>query len=108
MQETRRWAAVLSREETLDDSFIYAVKSTKIYCRPGCLSRRPIPYGSTASYAEIAELVGTPGAVRAVARACAWNRIAVVIPYHRVVRKDGSVSGYRWSVDRKTQLLASE
>src|SRR6185369_10745461 len=55
-----------------------------------------IPYGSTASYADIAELIGTPAAVRAVASACARNRIAVAIPCHRVVRKDGSVSGYRW------------
>jgi AraC family transcriptional regulator of adaptative response/methylated-DNA-[protein]-cysteine methyltransferase len=67
-----------------------------------------IPYGSTASYADIAELIGTPAAVRAVASACARNRIAVAIPCHRVVRKDGSISGYRWGTERKQQLLERE
>ncbi len=67
-----------------------------------------IPYGTTASYAEIAESIGKPDAVRAVASACAKNRIAVAIPCHRAVHKDGSVSGYRWGVDRKKKLLERE
>jgi AraC family transcriptional regulator of adaptative response/methylated-DNA-[protein]-cysteine methyltransferase len=69
---------------------------------------RRIPAGATASYAEIAEAIGAPKSVRAVARACASNRLAVAIPCHRVVRTDGSLSGYRWGVERKRTLLARE
>lgn len=69
---------------------------------------RDIPAGATASYSDIARSLGTPKAVRAVARACAANALAVVIPCHRVVRTDGSLSGYRWGVERKRQLLLSE
>jgi AraC family transcriptional regulator of adaptative response/methylated-DNA-[protein]-cysteine methyltransferase len=69
---------------------------------------RRIPVGSTASYAEIAEKIGAPKAVRAVARACATNRIAVAIPCHRVVRSEGGLSGYRGGVERKRALLAKE
>jgi AraC family transcriptional regulator of adaptative response/methylated-DNA-[protein]-cysteine methyltransferase len=69
---------------------------------------RRIPVGSTASYAEIAEAIGAPGSARAVARACASNRIAVAIPCHRVIRSDGSLSGYAGGVSRKRALLARE
>ena len=69
---------------------------------------RRIPAGATASYAEIAEAIGAPKSVRAVARACASNHLAVAIPCHRVVRTDGSLSGYRWGVARKRALLAKE
>ncbi len=69
---------------------------------------RTIPAGSTASYSEIAERVGAPKAVRAVAQACAANAIAVAIPCHRVVRSDGAISGYRWGVERKLALLKRE
>lgn len=69
---------------------------------------REIPAGSTASYAEIAERIGSPKAVRAVAHACATNPIAVAIPCHRVVRRDGGIAGYRWGVDRKRELLRRE
>ena len=69
---------------------------------------RAIPVGSTASYAEIAERIGSPRAVRAVASACAANMLAVAIPCHRVVKSDGSVSGYRWGVERKRTLLQRE
>ncbi len=69
---------------------------------------RGIPAGSTATYTEIAERIGTPKAVRAVARACASNAIAVAIPCHRVVRNDGTLSGYRWGVKRKRALLDRE
>lgn len=69
---------------------------------------RRIPPGSTASYAEIAERIGRPSAVRAVAQACVANEIAVAIPCHRVVRKDGAPSGYRWGIDRKRTLLERE
>jgi AraC family transcriptional regulator of adaptative response/methylated-DNA-[protein]-cysteine methyltransferase len=69
---------------------------------------RQIPPGETASYAEIAERIGAPTSVRAVARACAANAIAVAIPCHRVVRQDGGLSGYRWGVKRKRTLLQRE
>jgi AraC family transcriptional regulator of adaptative response/methylated-DNA-[protein]-cysteine methyltransferase len=69
---------------------------------------RQIPAGSTASYTEIAQRIGRPTAVRAVARACGANPIAVAIPCHRVVRTDESLSGYRWGVERKAELLRRE
>lgn len=69
---------------------------------------RTIPAGATLSYAEVAERIGEPAAVRAVAGACAANKLAVAIPCHRVVRKDGDLSGYRWGVERKRRLLARE
>lgn len=69
---------------------------------------REIPAGSTATYTDIAERIGMPKAVRAVAAACAANKIAVAIPCHRVVRSDGSLSGYRWGVERKRKLLERE
>lgn len=67
-----------------------------------------IAAGGTASYAEIANRIGAPRAVRAVARACAANTLAVAIPCHRVVRSDGGLSGYRWGVERKRTLLERE
>lgn len=67
-----------------------------------------IPAGRTATYAEIARMIGSPSATRAVAGACAANAIAVAIPCHRVIRQDGSLSGYRWGVERKRVLLARE
>lgn len=67
-----------------------------------------IPPGTTASYTEIARRIGSPTSVRAVARACAANALAVAIPCHRVVRTDGALSGYRWGVERKRALLERE
>ena len=67
-----------------------------------------IPPGKTASYAQIAKKLGQPKAVRAVAQACAANALAVAIPCHRVVKTDGGLSGYRWGVARKKELLARE
>lgn len=67
-----------------------------------------IPYGQTRSYKDIAEAIGEPTAVRAVARACATNPIALAIPCHRVVRSSGALSGYRWGLDRKQALLDQE
>jgi AraC family transcriptional regulator, regulatory protein of adaptative response / methylated-DNA-[protein]-cysteine methyltransferase len=67
-----------------------------------------IPVGQTASYAEIAQRIGSPKAIRAVAGACAANNLAVAIPCHRVVRNDGALSGYAWGVERKKALLDRE
>jgi len=69
---------------------------------------RGIPLGERASYAEIARRIGQPSAVRAVARACATNDVALVVPCHRVVASDGSMAGYRWGVERKRALLERE
>jgi len=67
-----------------------------------------IPFGATRSYSQVAEGIGRPSAVRAVARACATNPVAVAIPCHRVVRQDGSMGGYRWGIERKKALLEME
>ncbi|MNF47372.1 Bifunctional transcriptional activator/DNA repair enzyme Ada [compost metagenome] len=69
---------------------------------------RSIPVGTTASYSDIARMIGAPKSFRAVAQACGANRIAVAIPCHRVVRSDGDLSGYRWGVERKRRLLERE
>ncbi|WP_314153554.1 bifunctional DNA-binding transcriptional regulator/O6-methylguanine-DNA methyltransferase Ada [Rouxiella badensis] len=69
---------------------------------------RAIPVGETLSYSEVAEKIGSPRAVRAVAGACAANLLAVAIPCHRVVKNNGNISGYRWGVERKKRLLEKE
>jgi len=69
---------------------------------------RTIPAGETRSYADVAEEIGEPKAVRAVAHACATNPVAVVVPCHRVIRSDGGLGGYRWGIERKEALLARE
>ena len=71
-------------------------------------SLRAIPYGTTSSYSDVANAINRPTAVRAVARACATNPVALVIPCHRVVREDKSLSGYRWGIERKKKLLDRE
>lgn len=67
-----------------------------------------IPRGTTLSYSEVASRIGKPSAVRAVARACATNPVALVVPCHRVIREDGSLGGYRWGLERKKALLEQE
>lgn len=69
---------------------------------------RNIPRGQTRSYAELAQAIGQPTAVRAVARACASNPVAIVVPCHRVIGSDGSLTGFRWGKERKKQLLGME
>jgi AraC family transcriptional regulator of adaptative response/methylated-DNA-[protein]-cysteine methyltransferase len=69
---------------------------------------RQIPRGETRTYSQIAQAIGQPTAVRAVARACATNPVAVVVPCHRVIGSDGSLTGYRWGVERKKKLLELE
>jgi AraC family transcriptional regulator of adaptative response/methylated-DNA-[protein]-cysteine methyltransferase len=67
-----------------------------------------IPRGTTLSYSDVARKIGRPTAVRAVARACATNPVALVIPCHRVIREDGDLGGYRWGLERKQALLDRE
>lgn len=67
-----------------------------------------IPRGQTRSYGQIAAQIGAPRSVRAVANACARNRLAIIVPCHRVIREDGSLGGYRWGIERKRALLARE
>jgi AraC family transcriptional regulator of adaptative response/methylated-DNA-[protein]-cysteine methyltransferase len=67
-----------------------------------------IPAGETASYSEVAKWIGSPKSTRAVAQACGANALAVAVPCHRVLRKNGDISGYRWGVDRKQALLVRE
>jgi AraC family transcriptional regulator of adaptative response/methylated-DNA-[protein]-cysteine methyltransferase len=69
---------------------------------------RRIPAGETLSYAQLAERIGDPKAVRAVAGACAANTLALLVPCHRIVRTDGGLSGYRWGAERKSVLLQRE
>jgi AraC family transcriptional regulator of adaptative response/methylated-DNA-[protein]-cysteine methyltransferase len=67
-----------------------------------------IPRGTTRTYSQVARALGDPKAVRAVARACATNPVSIVVPCHRVIRRDGNLAGYRWGLSRKEQLLAQE
>jgi AraC family transcriptional regulator of adaptative response/methylated-DNA-[protein]-cysteine methyltransferase len=67
-----------------------------------------IPYGETRAYSQVAKDLGVPSATRAVARACATNRVCLVIPCHRVVQKGGGLGGYRWGIERKRKLLQKE
>ena len=69
---------------------------------------KDIPFGETVTYSDIAERIGEPKAVRAVAQACGANQLAVAIPCHRVLRNNGALSGYRWGVERKQALLTRE
>jgi AraC family transcriptional regulator, regulatory protein of adaptative response / methylated-DNA-[protein]-cysteine methyltransferase len=69
---------------------------------------RKIPYGTTRTYSQVAQAIGKPTAIRAVARACATNPVSVVVPCHRVVREDGNLAGYRWGLERKLALLQHE
>jgi len=69
---------------------------------------REIPAGTTTTYSEVASRIGAPKAVRAVARACATNPLALLVPCHRVIGKDGDLSGYRWGIERKRMLLERE
>ena len=67
-----------------------------------------IPYASVQSYSEVAAGIGQPSAARAVARACAANRLALVIPCHRVIRGTGALGGYKWGIERKRVLIDKE
>lgn len=104
------WAEALLRQmsgKDLDSSLPLDIRATA-FQRKVWAYLQSIPFGSTRSYSQVAKAIGQPRAVRAVARACATNPVAVAIPCHRVVREDGSTSGYRWGTERKRTLLAME
>ena len=121
-------AAEIRRDESLSRWIEAALKSVSrdaplIQSRPGMDSLdirgtvfqlrvwqalRKIPCGETRTYSQLAREMGEPRATRAVARACAMNRVALMVPCHRVVGADGSLTGYRWGVGRKRALLAAE
>jgi AraC family transcriptional regulator, regulatory protein of adaptative response / methylated-DNA-[protein]-cysteine methyltransferase len=104
------WVEALLRQMTgkhLDSALPLDIRATA-FQRSVWAYLQAIPFGETKSYSEVARAIGRPGACRAVARACATNPVAVVIPCHRVVREDGSTGGYRWGVGRKKTLLAME
>ncbi len=104
------WVSALLRHmhgKSLDSSLPLDIRATAFQRRVWTYLQS-IPFGATRSYSEVARAIGRPRAVRAVARACATNPVAVAIPCHRVVRQDGSISGYRWGIERKKALLAIE
>jgi len=106
----RRWFTVL--EATLEGKRTHPdlpldVRTTAFRHRV-YLALQSIPRGQTRSYTDIAKQLGAPTAARAVARACATNQVALLIPCHRVLRGDGNLAGYRWGLERKRALLAAE
>ncbi len=106
----RDWKVNLLRQmrgQKLNSSLPLDIQATAFQRKVwSCL--QSIPFGATRSYGQVARAIGRPTASRAVARACATNRIAVAIPCHRVVREDGDIGGYRWGVERKKVLLEIE
>jgi len=109
-ESMREWAAPISKYlsgEKLSLNLPLDVQATAFQA---CVWEhiQSIPYGATASYSEIAIAVGKPKAVRAVARACATNPVALVVPCHRVLGEDGKLHGYRWGKERKQKLLRLE
>jgi len=106
----RSWAGALLKHmkgKELDSSLPLDIRATAFQRRVWTYLQS-IPFGATRSYSQVAKGIGKPTAVRAVARACATNPVAVVIPCHRVVREDGSMGGYRWGIERKKALLELE
>src|SRR5579864_3479460 len=106
----RAWAEAVLRQisgHKLNRSLPLDIQATAFQKRVW-IHLQSLPFGTTQSYGEVAKAIGQPKAARAVARACASNRIAVAIPCHRVVREDGETGGYRWGVERKRALLEME
>lgn len=94
---------------TLEDTLTLALDvAASAFQRKVWSALRDIPPGERRTYGEVAEAIGRPSAVRAVARACATNPVALAIPCHRVIRADGALAGYRWGAERKRRLLAAE
>jgi AraC family transcriptional regulator of adaptative response/methylated-DNA-[protein]-cysteine methyltransferase len=108
--DLRRWAAVIAsylQGADRDLAVPLDVAGTPFQQRVWSELRR-IPYGETRSYTNVAESIGAPRAVRAVASACARNPVSLVVPCHRVLRGTGALGGYRWGLKRKEQLLSRE
>jgi AraC family transcriptional regulator, regulatory protein of adaptative response / methylated-DNA-[protein]-cysteine methyltransferase len=106
----REWVDILLEHmqgRELDSSLPLDIRATA-FQRKVWAHLQSIPFGATESYSQVAKAIRRPTAVRAVARACATNPVAVAIPCHRVVREDGSMGGYRWGIERKERLLAME
>ncbi|MGP4844461.1 bifunctional DNA-binding transcriptional regulator/O6-methylguanine-DNA methyltransferase Ada [Marinobacter sp. 1Y8] len=106
-----RWVAVLVGYVNQPDESVLALPldiQGTAFQQQVWQALRAIPCGDTVTYTDVARAMGRPTAARAVARACATNSIALAIPCHRVVRSDGSLSGYRWGVERKAALLERE
>ena len=99
-------AAMIDRSES-DAGLTLDLRGSDFECRVWN-ALREIPAGTTTTYGEIATRLGVPRQAREVGEACAANKLAVVVPCHRVVKKDGSISGYRWGVRRKRKLLERE
>jgi AraC family transcriptional regulator of adaptative response/methylated-DNA-[protein]-cysteine methyltransferase len=126
-EKDQRWASVVARNAEANGTFEQLVASVVGFVEAPALgldlpldiqgtafqqrvwqALREIPAGETASYSEIARRIGSPKSVRAMARACGANTLAVAIPCHRVVKQDGTLSGYWWGVQRKRALLERE
>jgi AraC family transcriptional regulator, regulatory protein of adaptative response / methylated-DNA-[protein]-cysteine methyltransferase len=107
LRETIGKLAVLIDHPERDASLTLDLQGSDFECRVWN-ALRAIPAGTTATYGEIAARLGMPRQAREVGEACAANRLAVVVPCHRIVKKDGGISGYRWGVRRKRVLLARE
>ena len=107
LQETIGRLAGLIDHSRGDGAFTLDLQGSDFECRVWNMLRE-IPSGTTATYGEIATRLGVPRQAREVGEACAANKLAVVVPCHRIVKKDGSISGYRWGVRRKRALLERE
>jgi AraC family transcriptional regulator, regulatory protein of adaptative response / methylated-DNA-[protein]-cysteine methyltransferase len=107
LAEAVAFVASQTTEHPLAATFPLDVRATAFQQRVW-KALRDIPRGQTRSYSELARELGKPTATRAVAAACGANPVAVAVPCHRVVGKDGSLTGYRWGVERKSKLLAAE
>jgi len=107
LAEAVRFVASQTNEHPLAAAFPLDVRATAFQARVW-KALRAIPRGETRTYSGLAKALGNPNATRAVARAIATNPVAVVVPCHRVIGKDGSLTGYRWGIERKRQLLAAE
>ena len=107
LSETIGKLAVLIDHPENDTALTLDLQGSDFECRVWN-ALREIPAGTTTTYGEIAARLGVPRQAREVGEACAANRLAVVVPCHRVVKKDGSISGYRWGVRRKRKLLERE
>ncbi|MCL2661590.1 MAG: methylated-DNA--[protein]-cysteine S-methyltransferase [Acidobacteriaceae bacterium] len=107
LAEAVRFIASQTNEHPIAAAFPLDVRATPFQAKVW-RALQAIPRGETRTYSALAKQLGNPKATRAVARAIAANPVAVVVPCHRVIGKDGSLTGYRWGIERKRQLLAAE